>query len=127
MPASIHLDTNYLIQFAGGQDLRLVDQVTKWLGDGIPLHASAMAWAEFRCGPLDEKTYLLVAEITSGILPVTFEIANKAGDLFEATGRRSRSLADCIIAATAMSKQAPLATNNRTDFEPFIPEGLELI
>ena len=127
MRTAIHLDTNYLIQFAGGQDLRLVERVTNWLGEEIPLHASAMAWAEFRCGPLDEKVYLLAAEITSKILPVTYEIANQAGDLFEATGRRSRSLPDCIIAATAIRDRVPLATNNRSDFEPFLVHGLELV
>ena len=41
--------------------------------------------------------------------------------------RRSRSLPDCMIAATALAAKAPLATKNRNDFAPFLPYGLELI
>jgi predicted nucleic acid-binding protein len=33
---------------------------------------------------------------------------------------------DCIIAATAMLAQQPLATLNLADFKPFVPFGLRM-
>ncbi len=125
MSTAIHLDTNYLIQFAGGS--KPAETVLAWIGQGIPIHVSAMAWTEFRCGPLSDDECTLVSEILSGVIPVTEDVANEAGRLFDATGRRSRSLADCLIAATAIGARAKLATNNRSDFKPFLSHGLELV
>ena len=58
--------------------------------------------------------------------PVTVELATEAGQLFQKTGRRSRSLPDCIIAATALRDGASVATTNRDDFQPFLAHGLTL-
>jgi predicted nucleic acid-binding protein len=52
--------------------------------------------------------------------------AELAADLFNQTGRRSRSLADCMIAAVAIRCRADLATINSSDFQPFIQHGLNL-
>ena len=52
--------------------------------------------------------------------------AHKAAELFNATGRRSRSLADCQIAAVALRCDARLATVNLLDFTPFQNHGLTL-
>jgi predicted nucleic acid-binding protein len=52
--------------------------------------------------------------------------AHKAAELFNATGRRSRSLADCQIAAVALRCDARMATANESDFTPFLPHGLSL-
>jgi len=38
-----------------------------------------------------------------------------------------RSLPNCIIAATAFASKAPLATLHLSDFNPFLPHGLELV
>jgi len=46
--------------------------------------------------------------------------------LFNKTGRRSRSLADCMIAAIAIRCGASLATINTADFQPFVQYGLAL-
>lgn len=127
MSGAIHLDTNYLIQFAGGKSPKLTETVLTWIRQGVAIRVSAMAWAEFRCGPLSEEECTLVSEITSGVMPVTLELANEAGRLFAVTGRRSRSLADCIIAATAIRERAGLATSNRADFEPFLSHGLRIL
>jgi predicted nucleic acid-binding protein len=126
MGTSIHLDTNYLIRFAGNTSQAITIKVIEWLEKGFPIEVSAMAWAEFRCGPLSEDDCTLVAEILSGVLPVSREIADEGARLFNATGRRSRSLPDCIIAATAISSGSLLATENRADFEPFLEYGLKL-
>lgn len=50
----------------------------------------------------------------------------KAAELFNVTGRRSRSLADCQIAAVALRCNARLATNNVSDFALFQNYGLVL-
>jgi predicted nucleic acid-binding protein len=52
--------------------------------------------------------------------------AHKAAELFNSTGRRSRSLADCQIAAVALRCKARLATSNISDFAIFQVHGLEL-
>ena len=49
-----------------------------------------------------------------------------AARLFNRTGRRSRSLADCMIAAVAIRCGAKLATINAADFQPFTAHGLLL-
>ena len=52
--------------------------------------------------------------------------AHKAAELFNATGRRSRSLAECQIAAVAMRCGARMNTANASDFTPFQTHGLTL-
>ena len=52
--------------------------------------------------------------------------AHKAAKLFNATGRRSRSLADCQIAAIALRCDARMATANAEDFALFQTQGLTL-
>ena len=42
------------------------------------------------------------------------------------TGRRSGSLLDCVIAATAISRDEEPATANRKDFRRFEAHGLRL-
>ena len=71
---------------------------------------------------LDSWTQLLAGKI----LEIDSTIAERAPDLFNLTGRRSRSLPDCLIAATAMRDGAPLATLNAEDFAPMVRLGLVL-
>jgi predicted nucleic acid-binding protein len=52
--------------------------------------------------------------------------AELAAQLINKTGRRSRSLADCMIAAVAIRSGARLATVNTSDFTPFVQHGLVL-
>ncbi|MEX1048325.1 MAG: PIN domain-containing protein [Akkermansiaceae bacterium] len=125
--SSIHLDTNYLVYFTNGGNEAAISQIESWLRGNHKLFVSAMAWAEFQCGSLSVREHDMAHDVIHGVLPVTLEIANRAGFLFQATGRRSRSLPDCMIAATAISEGVPLATMNQGDFLPFLPHGLILL
>ena len=60
--------------------------------------------------------------------PVTLDgpEAAQAAKLFVLGGRRRHSLADCMIAATAIEAGAGLATTNPTDFARFAENGLRL-
>lgn len=127
MPSAIHLDTNYLIYYAGGGDPQVIESVEKWLLEGRALHISAMAWAEFQCGPLTLEENAMALNLIHSVLPVTVELATEGGQLFQQTGRRSRSLPDCIIAATAIRDHAALASVNRADFDPLVSHGLQLL
>ncbi len=59
-------------------------------------------------------------------MPVGTEEATEAARLFNETGRRRGSFQDCVIAATAMTSGAMLATEDKADFERIASPGLEL-
>ena len=122
----LHLDNSILVfGLRPGHEARQL--ITNWVGRRHRLAASAMAWAEFRCGPLDPASAAAWETMLAGqVVPVDQAIADLAAELFNRTGRRSRSLPDCLIAATAMTRGARLATLNRADFEPLRRYGLEL-
>ena len=85
-----------------------------------------MAWAEYLCGPLDPQGEAIAKQMFP--LPEGFLAGDAAlaADLFNKTGRRSRSLADCMIAAVAIRCGAKLATLNASDFQPLVQHGLAL-
>jgi len=68
----------------------------------------------------------LAARLIDERAPFTERHADLAAELFNATGRRRGSFADCMIAATALAAGAPIATANVADFERFEPAGLRL-
>jgi predicted nucleic acid-binding protein len=123
----IHLDTNYLIGLAvaGSPQAQRVDQ---WLRAGESLAASALAWTEFLSGPVQPQEIALVESVLeSRVVPFDVATAKLAAGLFNQTGRRRGSRFDCLLAATAMLAQAEFATENRSDFAPFVPHGLKLV
>lgn len=121
----IHLDTNFLIQsLVPGSAAEA--KLQTWLKDGEDLGISSIAWSEFLCGPLSHEDENLAQELFPAPEPFLASDARKAAELFNATGRRSRSLADCQIAAAALRCNARLATANALDFTPFQAHGLTL-
>jgi predicted nucleic acid-binding protein len=123
----IHLDTNYLIGLAVPGSLP-AHNVGNWLAADEPLAASTLAWTEFLNGPVSADEIALVESVIEEQL-IAFEkpTAVLASKLFNQAGRRRGSRFDCLIAATAILMDAKLATENRKDFEPFVPFGLKLI
>ncbi len=121
----IHLDTSFLIQAL----VPLSAAATKlktWLTNEEDLGISSIAWSEFLCGPLTPEDAARVESLFVACEPFLASDASKAAELFNATGRRSRSLADCQIAAVALRCNASLATSNKSDFTPFQGHGLSL-
>ena len=119
----IHLDTNFLIhalQSGTGEDAKL----RAWLEAEESVGISAMTWAEFLCGPLNADDKELAEALFPVVEPLTPADSAKGAEFFNATGRRSRSLADCLIAAAALRLGARIATRNLADFEPFVALGL---
>jgi predicted nucleic acid-binding protein len=122
----LHLDTNALIALADPLGETVV-QVRQRVQEGILPEVSAVAWHEFVRGPLLPDELLRIERVVGArIRPVTRSTAELAARLFNATGRRRASTADCFIAASAMEHQAELMTANRADFTLFEPFGLKL-
>ena len=121
----IHLDTSFLIRSLVRQTPE--DRALRsWIKAGTPLAMSAVGWAELLCGPLEEHHFALVRRILAEIVPFDAEAAALAAQLFNRTGRRRGTLADCMIAATAMRADAPLASSNPADFARFVADGLQV-
>jgi predicted nucleic acid-binding protein len=68
----------------------------------------------------------LVSRVVHDRVPFGEGEAVLAARLFNDSGRRRGSLADCMIAATAIRAGAALATENPGDFRRFTTAGLSL-
>ena len=121
----IHLDTNFLIQaLVAGSPAET--KLQAWLTTGEDLGIGTIAWSEFLCGPLTPQDEALAQLLLAAPEPFIAADARSAATLFNATGRRSRTLADCQIAAVALRCGARVATGNVADFTPFQTHGLTL-
>ena len=87
---------------------------------------SAVAWAEFLCGPVEVADLELVDRVVPDRVAFGEGEATLAARLFNDSGRRRGALADCMIAASAIRAGAPLATKNPKDFRRFEMAGLAL-
>ncbi len=121
----VHLDANFLVEIAAGRRPQ-VRQTEQWLRDEVAIQVSAVAWSEFLCGPLLEPELSNALAVISRIDPFTDDHAVLAAELFNLTGRRSRSHVDCMIAAHAIRLGVPLATLNERDFRALEKFGLSL-
>ena len=121
----IHLDTSFLIRglIPDSPENR---KLREWLGTGATLLVSAVAWAEFLCGPLTDDELELAARIVGPPQDFTPEHATIAARLFNTSGRRRGTMVDCMIAAAAVSAGSPFATANADDFRRFAEQGLQL-
>ena len=122
---TIHLDSNF-IAAVGNEGSSEARMFARWIVAGNTLAVSAMAWAEFLCGPSPEQTLPGITALLGESVPVTTEDASHAARLFNATGRRRGSLADCIIAAVATRSAAEIATNDMAHFRRFAEFGLRI-
>ena len=121
----IHLDTSLLIRAlvrGSPEDARL----REWIRANEPLGMSAIAWAEFLCGPVDETVLSLASAVVARRFQFTEEMATMAARLFNGSGRRRGTMIDCMIAATALAEEAAVATSNPGDFSRFEAFGLAL-
>ena len=122
----IHLDTNLLVDLAtrGSPGGRLV---LGWLESGKKIGTSAIAWSEFCNGPLTARQKdAVLGALDRQICDFTWREAEAASRIFNLSGRRRGSHADCMIAATAMRAGVPLATFNTAGFSLLVPYGLVL-
>ena len=119
---TIHLDTSFLIRalLPGTPESRRLED---WLGERRSMVMSAVAWAEFLAGPLDEATFRVAGRLVGVPAVVTGVHAERAARLFNMTGRRRGSLSDCLIASAAIEGDAPLATADDS-FTRFAEAGL---
>lgn len=111
----IHLDTSFLIRAlvrGSREDARL----REWLSGETALAISAVAWAEFLCGPLAADDLSLAAAVVGEAVPLTADHAVRAAELFNAAGRKRGTFVDCLIASVAVDAEAQLATANPKDF-----------
>lgn len=122
----IQLDTSFLIRalVSGTPEDGLL---RRWLRDRTPLAVSAVVWTEFLCGPLRARGIQLAARVAGEVLPYGADEAAVAAELFNRTGRRRGSLVDCMVAASALCRDAALATANRVDFRRFEARGLKVL
>lgn len=122
----IHLDTSFLIraQVSGTPE---GSQLYSWLKKRQALGISAIAWTEYLFGPVTEEMIKSAGMITGPATSFAAEDGAKAAELYNRSGRRRGSMADCMIAAAALRAGAALATSNPKDFARFTPSGLMVI
>ncbi|MBE2203448.1 MAG: type II toxin-antitoxin system VapC family toxin [Chthoniobacterales bacterium] len=126
MTRRLHLDTNALIALSDPSH-PLFRQIEQHLQEGWTLGTDAVAWHEFTRGPLLKEDHQRALRILEDrVTPITREIAERAAELFNITGRRRASTADCLIAAACLHNHAAFVTLNRGDFLVFSPHGLKL-
>ena len=121
----IHLDTSFLIR-ALLPDSPENHKLREWFDAGDTMVVSAVAWAEFLCGPLTDDELEIATRIVEPPQDFRSEHATIAAQLFNASGRRRGTMVDCMIAAASVSAGAPLATANTDDFRRFAEQGLQL-
>jgi predicted nucleic acid-binding protein len=102
-------------------------RLRQWLRGGEDLGISSIAWAEFLCGPLGPGDVIIARDLFREITAFTPSDCETTARLFNLGGRRRGTLADCMIAATALRAGAALATTNADDFARFSAASLTIV
>jgi len=124
--AQLLLDTNVLIALSDPLH-PLFRKTEAAMRTGFQACTSSICWHEYVRGPLlEEDRARVLRVIESRVLPLDRLEAEKAADLYNNTGRRKGSTADCLIAAVAIQRSAILLSANRDDFSRFVPHGLRV-
>jgi len=111
----ILLDTDVLIDVLRARDATqaFLFDLTR---DATPC-CSVITVAELSAGLREPERDATVALIDSlVVLPVTRQIAEIAGDVRRSTRKAGATIADCLIAATAIVEAMPIATGNVKHF-----------
>jgi predicted nucleic acid-binding protein len=104
------------------------ESLKTWYQSGSKVMTSSIAWYEFLCGPVSkQQVQVMRFFLTGGIIPFEETQATEASRLFNAVHRLRKLRVDSMIAATAITQKALLATSNHRDFQLFVPQGLQLV
>jgi predicted nucleic acid-binding protein len=122
---AVALDANYLVKGLV-RGTAASEQIRAWVREGSGITMSAVAWSEYLCGPIDPTIVPAARQLVRRVDALEVEDAELAARLFNDTGRRSRSHADCMIAAHAIRRDLGFATLNAADFRAFEKYGLQL-
>ena len=122
----ICLDTNYLIRGVS-EGTAEADELVAWFKAGETLITPMPAWFEFICGPITQDQQTTMRAFLTKIVPFAEAEAVEAARLFNAIKRKRPLRVDAMIAGTAVTAKARLATCNRADFAPFAAHGLKFI
>ena len=126
MPGSelrlVHLDSDFLIRAlaSSGPERR---RILALADAPAVIQMSAVAWYEFARGPRTPEQLAVARSFlrADGIVPLSEEIATRAGIAFRLLGSPRRRAADVAIGVTAVVAGATLVTCNARDFAG-IPE-----
>ena len=121
----IQLDTSFLIR-ALLPDSAEANRFRQWLEERESVRISALAWAEFQCGPVSSNVIAVAERLLGEPVPFAGPEAALSAKLFNEAGRRRGTLVDCMIAATAIVSEESLATSNPKDFARFEKFGLAI-
>lgn len=108
---NILIDTDILINFLRG-DMKAKEFLSNMADDGT-VYCSTITIAEIFAGMIEKERKQTEELLDSlNIINVNREIAEKAGSYKNRIKAQNLELDDCIIAATALYKNAILATGN---------------
>lgn len=122
----VALDANFLVA-ARKRGSKEGSRLERWFQLDCVIEISAVAWSEYLCGPVSDDEVVICRGLIARVESFVEKDAALAGQLFNDTGRRSRSHADCMIAAHAIRREAVLATLNWRDFRLFERFNLQLL
>lgn len=121
----VHLDTDFLIfalAGAGPERRRLLELARS----EAEMEMSAVAWYEFVRGPRTPEQLAVARSLFpgGGIIPLSEELAQLAGEVFRILGSPRRRAADIAIGVTSAARDALLLSRNAGDFAGI--SGLEV-